>query len=184
MDTLAVIQKFYPPDTRLYQTLVNHSRQVARKSLEIADGIDQQPDRDFLENAAMLHDIGIFLTRARSIGCFGNDPYIRHGILGRQILEDEGLPIQYGLVCERHTGAGITRENIIANDLPLPHRDMVPVSLEEKIICVADKYFSKSPDQQDHPVTTIQVIQNLEKIHIEHAKRFSVWAQELGLIRV
>jgi len=42
----------------------------------------------------------------------------------------EGYP-KHGLVCERHTGTGITLEMIIKNNLPLPHRDMVPVSMEE-----------------------------------------------------
>ena len=28
--------------------------------------------------------------------------------------------------------------------LPVPHRDMVPVSLEEQVICFADKFFSKT----------------------------------------
>ncbi|MDE6143268.1 MAG: phosphohydrolase, partial [Muribaculaceae bacterium] len=31
-----------------------------------------------------------------------------------------------------------------AQSLPLPHRDMLPVSIEEKVICYADKFFSKS----------------------------------------
>ena len=29
-------------------------------------------------------------------------------------------------------------------DLPVPHREMIPVSLEEQIICFADKFYSKT----------------------------------------
>lgn len=182
MDPITIIEKFYQPGTDLYNRLIDHSRQVAQKSLEIADTImDRQPDRDFLEKAAMLHDIGIFLTRAPSIGCTGDKPYICHGILGRQLLDNEGLPEKFGLVCERHTGAGITRENIRTNNLPLPQREMVPVSLEEKIICVADKYYSKSPNKTEKPLTTHMVISSLEKIHPDHARRFSKWAAMFDL---
>jgi uncharacterized protein len=35
-------------------------------------------------------------------------------------------------------------EDIKKNDLPVPLRDMTPQTIEEKIICFADKFFSKS----------------------------------------
>lgn len=182
MDPFSLIEKFYPRGSTLYQRLIQHSRQVTLKSLEIADSLKTlQPDRDFIEKAALLHDIGIFLTDAPSIGCTGDKPYICHGYLGRELLDKEGLPKAFGRVCERHTGAGITKENILSNQLPLPPRDMVPVTLEEKIICVADKYFSKSPNKTSRPVTTQMVIENLKKLNMGHAERFCAWAEEFNL---
>jgi uncharacterized protein len=182
MKPLAIIEKFYTPGTKCYNALVEHSRIVTKKSLEIARSLAHlNPDINFIEKAAMLHDIGIFLTRARSIGCNGDAPYICHGYLGRKLLDEQRLPPGYGLVCERHTGAGITKENIVSNDLPLPQRDMVPVSIEEKIICVADKYHSKNPKYADKKITTVQIIGELGKISPDHAKRFSIWAEEFNL---
>lgn len=93
----------------------------------------------------MLHDIGIFRCNAPDICCTGPLPYICHGVEGRKILEAEGLP-RHALVCERHTGAGLTVADIESQHLPLPRRDMTPQSLEEKLICYADKFFSKSGD--------------------------------------
>ena len=90
----------------------------------------------------MLHDIGIFLTDAPGIFCFGDKPYICHGYLGADLLREEGFP-RHALVCERHTGAGISAESIIKQDLPIPHREMLPVSMEEQVICFADKFFQK-----------------------------------------
>lgn len=182
MDPLTIIKRFYTPGTDLYRLLVEHSRIVTEKSLEIAETLSAlNPDLDFIKKAAMLHDIGICLTRADTIGCKGKAPYICHGYLGRKLLDDQGLPKEYGLVCERHTGAGITRENIISNHLPLPKRDMVPLNLEEKIICIADKYHSKSPNHAGKKTTTRQIIADLEKINADHAKRFSAWAEEFKL---
>lgn len=181
MDPLAVIEKFYTPGTNLYRVLVGHSRIVTEKSLEIARNLthlNRKPDLEFIKNAAMLHDIGIFLTRAASIGCDGESAYICHGYLGRQLLDDLRLPPEYGRVCERHTGAGITKQNILSNNLPLPRRDMVPVSLEEKIICVADKYHSKSPRNAEKKITTLQIVEELGRIDKDHAQRFSAWAEE------
>jgi len=182
MNPVAIIEKFYEPGTGLYEILMNHSRKVAHKSLEIAGTLGHMnPDLEFISKAAMLHDIGICFTRAPSIGCSGTHPYVCHGYLGRKLLDENGLPPEYGLVCERHTGAGITKANIISNNLPLPHRDMVPVTLEEKIICAADKYHSKSPKNQGHVPTTEEIIKNLEKIGKDHAQRFAAWAEEFNL---
>ncbi|MBT4027549.1 HD domain-containing protein [Desulfobacula sp.] len=182
MDPLAIIENYYKPGTKLYQVLVEHSLIVTEKSLEIAESlIHLEPDLEFIEEAAMLHDIGIFLTRAQSIGCTGKNPYICHGYLGKKLLDEQKLPVKYGLVCERHTGAGITKENIFSNNLPLPKRDMVPKSLEEKIICAADKYHSKNPKHAGKKITTTQIIDELGKINKDHARRFSVWIEEFNL---
>lgn len=142
MDPFEIINRLYP-EGPLKNTLVVHSRCVARKALDIAEKINLDIDRDFVYEAAMLHDIGIFKTDAPSIFCFGELPYICHGVEGSRILNELGFPV-HALVCERHTGSGITLDEIISRNLPLPHRDMLPVSIEEKLICYADKFYSKS----------------------------------------
>ena len=91
----------------------------------------------------MLHDIGIFYCNAPKIHCHGTHTYIEHGYLGAELLRNEGYP-KHALVAERHTGTGITIEQIIREDLPIPERDYCPQSLEEKIVCYADKFYSKS----------------------------------------
>ncbi|MBQ5775260.1 MAG: phosphohydrolase, partial [Paludibacteraceae bacterium] len=53
------------------------------------------------------------------------------------------------MVAERHTGSGLTKEDIIAQHINIPIQDYLPISLEEKVICFADKFFSKSkPTEQ------------------------------------
>ncbi len=133
----------------LFELVAIHSVLVARKAQEIARArLERRPaeaiDLDFLAEASLLHDIGVARCNAPEILCRGTEPYIRHGVLGREILESEGLP-RHALACERHTGAGITREEVLEQGLPLPDRDYMPVSIEEKIICVADKFYSKTP---------------------------------------
>ena len=139
-----IIDKYYNEDADLRRILVVHSQSVARRALRIADKHPElHLDRPFIEEAAMLHDIGIIGTHAPSIHCTGNEPYIKHGILGRAMLDGCGLPA-HALVCERHTGAGITVDDIVSQSLPLPHRDMCPVTIEEQLVCYADKFFSKT----------------------------------------
>lgn len=145
IDYNSIIDKYYGKASRLRTILTVHSRLVADKALRCAENRGLQIDRKFVEEAAMLHDIGIFRCKAPDICCEGELPYICHGVEGRAILEAEGLP-KHALVCERHTGAGLTVEDIISQNLPLPHRDMTPQTLEEKLICYADKFYSKSGD--------------------------------------
>ena len=71
-----IIDKYYPAGTRLRDIYMRHCRQVADKALTIAHGKRLPlPDPD-IEAAAMLHDIGIFLTDAPGIDCHGSEPYI------------------------------------------------------------------------------------------------------------
>lgn len=149
MDAKKLFEKYYQPGTPIHDLVWQHSSLVARKAMQITDECpDLHIDRDFVYEAALLHDIGVFLTDAPSICCTGSEPYIRHGILGAELLRNEGYPL-HARVCERHTGSGITREEIIAQGLPLPPQDLLPESLEEKLVCYADKFFSKShPDRE------------------------------------
>jgi len=175
MNPLGIIHQFYPPGSKTCEILVRHSEQVAKKSLEIAGKLSHaKADLIFLEQAAMLHDIGIFMTRAPLLGCFGKKSYICHGYLGRELLDTLGFPL-HALVAERHTGAGITLANIRDKGLPLPLRNMVPVTLEETIVCFADKFFSKTPGKNRDEKSMETIIMELESIDPYHARRFSAW---------
>jgi len=144
MNPLEIIKKYYKEDTILYNILVTHSCDVTRMALKIAKSHPElNLDTKFISEAGMLHDIGIYKTHAPSIECFGEYPYIAHGYLGAEILKEEGLD-KHALVCERHTGTGLTLEEIIDQELPIPHRDMMPVSMEEQVICFADCFYSKT----------------------------------------
>ena len=163
IDPEQIIAKYIPVDSPTYPILIEHGRQVSAKALEIADlNPDEKIDRIFLHQAAMLHDIGISQVNSPNIGCFGNLPYVCHGIEGKKILEQENLP-QHALICERHVGLGLDREIIANQSLPLPNRDMTPQMIEEKIICLADKFFSKGKADER---TFQQVVANQIKHNI------------------
>ena len=143
-----LITKYYEEGSALLDLLLTHSEMVARKALAVADAARLDIDRDFVYNAAMLHDIGIFRCDAPGIYCHGVEPYIRHGVIGGELLRQEGLEA-YARVCERHTGSGLTAKEIAETGMPLPHVDFLPETLEEKLICYADKFYSKSGDPKE-----------------------------------
>ena len=144
VDYNAIIDKYYPADSPLRDIYLRHCRQVSDMALEIARKLSLPLDLNEVEAAAMLHDIGIFLTDAPGIHCHGAEPYIRHGILGADLLRREGTPESWARVAERHTGSGLTADEIISQNLPLPHQDYLPETVLERLICYADKFYSKS----------------------------------------
>ncbi|WP_334166405.1 HD domain-containing protein [Phocaeicola paurosaccharolyticus] len=176
MDALSIINKYYSEKNDCKDILITHSKSVADKAIQIANNHPElNLDKDFLYEAAMLHDIGIIFTNASGIYCFGESPYICHGILGAELLRKEGYP-KHALVCERHTGAGITMQNIVDNNLPIPHRDMLPLSLEEQVICFADKFFSKTKLQNEKTVEKAR--KSLLKFGDDGIERFDRWCRE------
>lgn len=176
MDPIKIIEKYYKHGTKAYLFLVPHSKMVAQKALYIANKVKHlNPNMKFIEEAAMLHDIGIFLTNAPQLGCYGDKPYICHGYLGKELLEREGLP-KHAMVCENHVGVGLTVRDIEENSLPLPKRDMLPITIEEQIICFADKFFSKDNDPlKEKPIQKIREF--IEKFGQDKLKRFDEWTK-------
>ena len=150
-----VLLKFYDEDSDLFKLLWHHSCQVAEMALDIASRFPEA-DQDFVYDASLLHDVGIIKTHAPSIFCNGDEPYIRHGILGAEMLRGIDASMEpYARVCERHTGAGISAAEIERDNLPLPHRDMIPVTLEEKIVCYAENRHCE--DRRQHSRGSLQV---------------------------
>ncbi len=180
MDPLKIIQKYYQIDSKSYQFLVEHGKAVTKKAIEIAKKVPHlNPDIKFIEEASMLHDIGMFLTNNPGIGCFGKKPYICHGYLGRELLEKEGLP-KHALACERHVGVGISIKDIEELKLPIPKRDMIPISIEEQIICFADKFFSKYEDGLSKENSLDKIRTGLLKFGNDKIKIFDEWMKKFG----
>jgi uncharacterized protein len=91
------------------------------------------------------------------------------------MLENIGLS-EYGLICERHIGVGISTNDVSQFNLPLPARDMLPVTIEEQIICYADKFFSKNGSGKKAEEKTVdKIISALEPYGPDKVKRFQSW---------
>lgn len=161
MDYQAIIDKYYSEDDDLRRLLIGHSRQVADRCLLICSHHPElRLDREFLEEAAMLHDIGIRWCDAPGIHCHGTEPYLRHGPIGGELLRKEGWP-RHARVAERHTGTGLP--------------GLEPEVLEEQVVCYADKFYSKS--RPDRVLTVLEAAQSLEKFGHQGVEKFLGWAK-------
>lgn len=179
-DYRAVIDRYYPAGTRLRDIFLAHSKSVARLAAEIAERNMLPLDPQEVEAAAMLHDIGIFATHAPSIACNGSEPYIRHGIIGAELLRSLGVDERYARVAERHTGSGLTAAEIEQQGLPLPRHDFMPETLLERLICYADKFYSKSGDMKRKRADRVRA--SLAAKSDEAARRFDLLADEFGTV--
>lgn len=107
-----------------------HSEKVADKAIEIAQKIKKvKVDMNLIEIGALLHDIG----RTKTHG-------FKHALIGGKILKQRGLSVKLARICETHILGGLDKED--AKKVGLPERDYLPSTLEEKIICLADKHMA------------------------------------------
>lgn len=149
---------------------------VTSLALKMADAHPELSiDRQFVEEAAMLHDLGIFLTDAPRIHCNGKEEYLCHGYLGAELLREMGYE-RHARVCERHTGTGLLKEQILSRGWNLPVRDFVPETIEEQLICFADKFYSKTKFLEQER-TLDQVVESMAKISPESAEKVRRWAE-------
>ncbi|CAB1063753.1 HDIG domain protein [Olavius sp. associated proteobacterium Delta 1] len=179
MNPIDILARFYDRRSKAFEILVDHGQQVAHKGGRAAEKVAHlKPDLDLINNAAMLHDIGILHTDSPGFDCHGKYPYICHGFLGRELLDSIGLP-EYGLISERHIGVGISSDDIRNFGLPLPERNMVPVSIEEQITCYADKFFSKNGNgqKQNREKSIEQILLSLQPYGQEKVEQFRTWVK-------
>ena len=180
-EVIRIIEKYYEPGSLVHKIYLTHCIMVTELSLLIEEHNPKlNLDIDFIIKGAMLHDIGIIKTDSPGIGCFGKYRYIEHTYLGRKMLKKEGLK-DIAPICERHVGVGLSRDDIKKHKLPLPDRDMLPISNEEKLICFADKFYSKSINH----LTTIKPIDKIRKKVSKYGKdkadRFEEFIELFGI---
>jgi len=171
-DIYDFINEVYKNDKSVLDFLIPHSESVAKLAVDIAK--KQNADVDFVERAALMHDIGIIFTDTPKLNCKGKAPYMQHGIYGQKLLEEHGF-IREAIIAKTHIGVGITIEHIIKNNLPLPAIDMYPTTLEEEIVSFADKFFSKRPEYLTTPKLLAEVEADIKRYGDESYKTFKKW---------
>ena len=100
-------------------------------------------DIDLIRAGSLLHDIGVYRLYDEA-GQLAHASYIRHGVLGYELLREEGLPEEICRFASHHTGVGLTKEDVLRQRLPLPPADYLAETGEEALVMYADKFHSKT----------------------------------------
>jgi len=135
----------------LNQNIVNHSIAVADKALEIAENLKNNGvtvDITLVEIGALLHDIG----RSKIHGWL-------HAIEGGNIIREKGFSEKIARIAETHILGGFSKKD--CQILALPVNRYLPETIEEKIVCYADKLTKGT-------------------IYLTVEQRFDLWIDEYG----
>ncbi|MFU0559303.1 HD domain-containing protein [Gardnerella pickettii] len=137
----------------------------------------------------LLHDIGTYFVLAKDGSKaadgkleFDGPNYILHGLRGYNYLIDNGFSEDIAQFARNHTGVGLTREQVVAQNLPLPSGDYVPRTVEQEIVMVADKYNSKSIPPRFLTVDTYR--RKAARFGEENAKRWMCLVNKYGRVSV
>jgi uncharacterized protein len=100
-------------------------------------------DAELVRAGSLLHDIGVYRLYDTD-GKLDDSQYVRHGLLGHELLAGEGFPETFCRFASCHTGMGLSRDDVRRQGLPLPAADYLAVSAEEQLVMYADKFHSKT----------------------------------------
>ena len=183
-DPIEILNHFYQGENELLTLLIKHSQQVKEKALQILKNSGLDLDTQLIATGAMLHDTGIIRCHAPGILCHGELPYIAHGITGAEMLRQyakcRDIDLEpFARISERHTGSGLTADEIKISGLPLPAQDLLPETPEEKLICLADKFFSKSGDMAEKDLPDVR--RSMVKFGTGPLARFDALCREFKL---
>ena len=132
-DEIRALHERFAPDRKAFELVWTHCRIIG----DIAGQLLTDEDADLVRAGALLHDIGVYRLAP-------GEAYIRHGLLGHDLLRDLDLPEPLARICSHHTGVGISRDDVLRQRLPLPPADYLAETPEETLVMYADKFHSKS----------------------------------------
>jgi len=137
----ALHEEFAP--TRAAFELVHTHCEIVCKAAEQLLRHRPSVDGDLVRAGCLLHDIGVYRLYDKN-GVLDHTRYIQHGVLGQDLLCEQGFPETLCRFCAHHTGVGLTREDVQSQGLPLPIDDYLADTPEEELVMYADKFHSKS----------------------------------------
>jgi uncharacterized protein len=138
------LHRRHAPNAAAFDLIHSHCRIVWEVAAGLlAAGGAPRADRELVRAGALLHDIGVYRLYDER-GHLDHSQYLRHGVLGHELLAAEGLPRTLCRFCSCHTGVGLTREDVEAGGLPIPVADYLAETVEERLVMYADKFHSKS----------------------------------------
>lgn len=165
---IRALHERFAPTAEAFELVWTHCLIVAR----IAGSLGRDDlDMDLVRAGCLLHDIGVYRL----------DPaehYVRHGLLGYDVLGEAGLPETLRRFCSHHTGVGITRDDVLHQRLPLPDRDFLAETGEEELVMYADKFHSKSTPPRF--LTAATFAGRITRFGEDKAKRFQTLVDTYG----
>ncbi|ROO86351.1 uncharacterized protein EDD29_3915 [Actinocorallia herbida] len=141
-EDIRALHEKHAPTPEAFEAVYTHCRIVCAIAEQLLPRFPEPVDAALVRAGCLLHDLGVY--RLYRDGVLDYKRYIRHGVLGHEILAEEGFPEELCRFCSCHTGMGVTRADVTGQGLPIPVADYVPGTPEERLVMYADKFHSKS----------------------------------------
>jgi uncharacterized protein len=154
---------------RAFEVVYMHSRIIADIAAELIAARRLVVDGALVHAAALLHDVGYY-SLFDTTDHVPDDVLITHGVVGATLLREAGMPESIVRIAERHTGVGLTKKHILETHLPLPARDFLPETPEERLLMYADKLHTKSV-KVNEPLELLGWF-NTSEHYLIHARQF------------
>lgn len=142
-DEIRALHERYAPSRKAFDLVWTHCAIVCEIAEQLMQDGGLDVDKDLVRAGCLLHDIGVYRLYGED-GKIDFTGYVRHGVLGHELLRAEGFSEEICRFCSHHTGVGLTRDDVERQALPLPVADYLAETGEERLVMYADKFHSKT----------------------------------------
>ncbi len=178
-DEIRLLHLKYAPSEDAFDFIYTHCQAVWDIAAQLIERTNLPVNREQVKVGCLLHDIGVYrLYTAGGEIDFKN--YIMHGILGYELLAEEGFSQAICRFASCHTGVGLTKADILDEALPLPIEDFVATTIEERLVMYADNFHTKSDPSNLRFMSAKTYIEHNRKFGVEHLLKFEKFVTEFG----
>src|ERR1700759_2738320 len=142
-EEVLALHERHAPTRQAFDLVYSHCQIVAAVAAQLLDRSGFAADAALVRAGCLLHDIGVYRLYDQA-GQLGHDGYIRHGVLGPELLREGGFPEVICRFASHPTGVGLTAADVREQELPLPPADYLAESDEETVVMYADKFHTKA----------------------------------------
>lgn len=140
---IRALHEKHAPSPDAFDLVYTHCAIVCGIAEQLLARSDLGLDGDLVRAGSLLHDIGVYRLYDAA-GRLDHSNYVRHGLLGHELLAGKGFPEAICRFSSCHTGMGLSRDDVRSHSLPLPAGDYLAESGEEQLVMYADKFHSKT----------------------------------------
>ncbi|SCL19263.1 HD domain-containing protein [Micromonospora inyonensis] len=174
---IRALHEQFAPTRDAFDLVYSHCEIVCELAERLLAGREHDLDIELVRAGSLLHDIGVYRLYS-PCGALDQENYVRHGLLGYELLRGLGYPEALCRFCSRHTGMGLCRDDVLRQGLPLPAGDYMAETGEEHIVMYADKFHSKTTPPTF--VSAASYVSSVRRFGEDKAARFASMMGQFG----
>lgn len=140
---IRALHEKHAPSPEAFELVYTHCEIVCDIAEQLLSSSAPGLNAKLVRAGSLLHDIGVYRLYDAD-GQIDHSRYVQHGLLGHELLSEEGLPEIIARFCSHHTGVGLSCDDVRNQRLPLPVANYLAESGEELLVMYADKFHSKT----------------------------------------